>query len=146
MKFLSKTSLASAIFISGFFYLIVITYSCDNSSASLINYEQTKLSLEDQEKGNPINFLSTDGTYHETLFGDKMVLNGTISNNATIATYKDVVLQVHFYSKTKTEIGSENYVVYDYFPPKQIKNFKSKIKAPIGTNSISWNIVSTGVQ
>ncbi|MCK4664130.1 MAG: hypothetical protein KAT68_14780 [Bacteroidales bacterium] len=120
--------------------LIVLTLgltSCNSGSS----YQETKMTLEDKEKQNPTAFLLTDGTYRINLLGE-WVLEGTISNSATIATYKDVVLKVDFYSKTETHLGSERHAIYEYFSAGQTKNFKIKTFGYKGTNSISWSIES----
>lgn len=133
------------------FVLIIGSISCgsDGSSStgsSQENYEQNKMSLEDQEKANPTQFLSTDGTYRGNLFGGKMTLTGTITNSATVATFKDVNLLVHFYSKTQTEISSETYVIYEFVPPGQTINFESKVNVPDGTESVGWDVLSASAE
>ena len=110
--------------------------SSRNGSVSTQSYDQVKMSLEDQEKSNPLQFLSSTGTYREELLGHRKVIEGTVTSRATIATFKDVVLRFTFYSKTKTEIGTANYVVYDFFPPNQQKKFTFKIDAPGGTSTM----------
>lgn len=96
--------------------------------------------MEEKEKRNPTSFLSTDGTYRKNLMGE-WVLEGTISNSATIATYKDVVLEIKFYSKTKTLLGTEKEAIYEYFPAGQRKSFKIKTYGYKGTKSIGWDII-----
>ena len=117
--------------------------SCDSGSSlnydTSPSYEQTKMSLEDTELQNPTSFLSSDGTYRKNLMGE-WVLEGKISNSATIATYKDVVLTVRFYSKTKTLLGTERQPVYDYFPAGKSKRFKIKTYGYKGTNTIGWEV------
>ena len=103
------------------------------------SYLETKMKLEDKEKQNPTSFLSTDGTYRKNLMGE-WVLEGSISNSATVATYKDVILKVNFYSKTNTYLGSENEAIYEYFPPGKSKKFKIKTYGYKGTKTIGWNI------
>jgi hypothetical protein len=128
--------------------LIVLTLglsNCNSRSSGKYDtnssYEETKMTLEEKEKQNPISFLLTDGTYRKALTGG-WVLKGTISNSATIATYKDVVLEISFYSKTNTHLGTTQETVYEFFPAGQTKEFKLKTKAYKGTNAISWNIIS----
>lgn len=105
------------------------------------SYEEAKMTLEEKEKQNPTSFLLTDGTYRKALTGG-WVLKGKISNTATIATFKDVVLEISFYSKTNTHLGTTQETVYEFFPAGQTKEFKLKTKAYKGTNAISWNIIS----
>lgn len=134
-------------------YLIIIIGAviglncCGSNSTNDFNtetgssYQETKMTLEEQERANPMAFLSTDGTYKKNLLGE-WVLNGTVSNSATVATYKDVVLEVHFYSKTKSLIGTEKHSLYEYFVAGKTKSFKIKTFGYKGTSSIGWDIIS----
>lgn len=125
--------------------VILILTSCNQSSpgsydtSSSSSYQDTKLTLEEKEKQDPLSFLSTDGTYRENLVG-QWVLEGTVTNHATIAKYKDVVLTVKFYSKTKTLLGSEKHSIYEYFSAGRTKSFKIKTFGYRGTKSIGWDI------
>lgn len=128
--------------------LTVLTFgltNCNSGSSGSYDtepsYQETKMSLEEKEKRNPTSFLSSDGTYRKNLVGE-WVLEGTISNSATIATYKDVVLEIRFYSKTKTLLGTEKEAIYEYFPAGRTKNFKIKTFGYKGTTSIGWDIVN----
>ena len=121
----------------------------DSSSAGYSNsrhsYQSTKMSLEEQEKGNPLSFLSCDGTYRKNLLGE-WVLEGTISSSASVAEYKDVVLEVHFYSKTNTDLGTEYHTVYEYFPPGKSKRFKIKTYGYKGAKKVGWNVSGASAQ
>lgn len=105
------------------------------------SYEDTKLSLEEQEKQNPVEFISIDGTYRKNLIGE-FVFEGTISNTATVATFKDVVLRFRYYSKTKTLLGKENIAIYEFFPPGSTKKFKAKSFGFKGSKSVGWDLNS----
>jgi len=72
-------------------------------------YEETKLSLEEQEQRNPLKFIEVDGTYRQNFWGS-FVMEGTIRNNATVAVYKDPVITFSFYSKTGSHLGDESRV------------------------------------
>lgn len=129
--------------ITTLFITTAILTSCNNGgSSSSSSYQEQKISLEDQEKQNPTSFLSASGTYHPTLLGNKMKINGTITNKATIASYKDVTITVRYISKTDSDIGSGNYTIYDFFPPNQTKEFEIKIEIPDGTEKLGWDVVS----
>lgn len=118
--------------------------SCGNSlstdyAQSQPTYEETKLSLEETEKRFPLQFLSTNGTYRKNLIGE-WVLEGTISNSASVVTYKDVVITIMYFSKTKTLIGKENKIIYEFFKPGTTKKFKIKVGGFSGTESIGWEV------
>ena len=123
--------------------------SCNNSGnndngyngASSGSYQEQKISIEEKEQAYPTNFLDATGTYRENLLGDKLKINGTITNSATVATYKDAIVRVTYYSKSKTNLGSEDYTIWDVFPPHSTKKFKLKIKNYSNVNSIGWDVI-----
>jgi hypothetical protein len=57
-------------------------------------------------------------------------LSGDVSNSAAIATAKDIKINVDFYTKTKTKIGSQEIVIYEFVKPGQKIKFKEKINLP----------------
>lgn len=131
--------------------LISVTlFSCngDNSSnGDEPTYEEKVLTVEEEEQKDPMRFLSSDGTFRKNLLGE-WVIEGTISNNATVAVYKDVVLKFDFYSKTKTLLGSETHTVYEFIEPGQSSEFKIKTYASEidgKPDSIGWNIIDASV-
>ena len=113
----------------------------DYDGASSSSYQEQKMSLEDKELANPTDFLDATGTYRENLLGDKLKVNGTITNSATVATYKDAVVRVTYYSKSKTNLGSEDYTIWDIFPSHSTKKFNLKIKNYSNISSIGWDVV-----
>lgn len=99
------------------------------------------MTLEEQEKANPMGFLKAACTYRKNIIGE-WVLEGTVTNTAKLATYKDIVLKIVYYSKTKTQIGTEEKIVYDYFKPNSTQQFKVKSFGYEGTESIGFQILS----
>ena len=126
--------------------ILLFNFSCTSSADSgnyqsaEQSYKETKLSLEDQERQNPLNFLKSDGTYRENLVG-KLVLEGNVTNSASVITYKDVTLQIAFYSATQTLLGTEEQTIYEYFPPGQSVSFKFKTFGFRETKSVGWKVV-----
>lgn len=112
--------------------------SPENYSAS--GYQKQKLSLEQQEKQDPLRFISSKGTYRKNVFG-RFVLDGTIINTATIATYKDVVLEIKFYSQTETLLSTKQHTFYEYYPPGSTKIFQLKLDGDEGAAKIGWEVV-----
>lgn len=106
-----------------------------------VTYYKSVMSAEKIEYEVPTRFLEPGGTYRKTLFGPKYRVEGSVTNNATKAVYKDVIVEISFYSKTKTQIGSTNITIYEVFPPKAVKNFDVKVAAPAGTETIGWEVV-----
>ncbi|GAA0876563.1 hypothetical protein GCM10009118_29730 [Wandonia haliotis] len=128
--------------------VLVSTFmSCGSESSSSmysneeVSYQETKVTLEDQEKTSPLRFLTDDGTYRKNLLGE-WVLEGSILNSAKIATYKDVVLEVRYYSKTNTLLGTERHTIYEFFPAGSSKRYKIKTNGFKGTKKLGWDIIS----
>lgn len=115
-------------------------FGSSNSNAK--SYEQNVMTVEEQERSNPTRFLTSSGEYRDNIWGNKTVLNGTITNSAAKATFKDVVVEVKFYSSTESLISSENYTIYDYFPAGSSKDFNLRIKHPSGTEKVGLSVVS----
>ena len=129
------------------FYLLLITtmLSCDESSTDVYpstpTHEETKLTLEEQEKADPSEFVTATGGYRKNLIGE-WVLIGKINNKATVATYKDAVLKITYYSKTKTALGSEEKTISEFFKPNSSQDFKIKTAGVDGTAFIDFGVIS----
>lgn len=106
------------------------------------SYQEKVMTIEEIERSQPAKFLSADGTYRENFWGDKLKVSCVITNKATVATYKDAVIQISYYTKTKTELGSKKYTVYEVFPPNSKKTVELKIDNYKDVNSIGWKVIS----
>lgn len=106
--------------------------------------DELRQELLNTEKNNPLKYLSAESSMSEnnvqiqnaTMFRhskwevDGYILTGSIENKATLASYKDIKLRVIFYSKTKSKIKSEDFVIYDFVNPNNKINFSQKIYPP----------------
>ena len=70
-----------------------------------------------------------------------MVIKGSVTNNAKVCTYKDVQLELSFFSKTGTLLEKDNETVYDEVAPGNSVSFKTKYYAPKGTDSLDIRVV-----
>lgn len=123
-----------------FFLIIIVGYFGFN-----LYYQEQALStftlLADPEHEHPGRYLNTTGKYQRTFWGNKVNISGTVTNTAGHTNYKDVVVQLSFYSPTKSVIESINYVLYDYFTYGSTKEFKLKLPFPKGAVSCGWEVV-----
>ena len=125
--------------------LSVIASSCNNSDKKITvnkdkeKYEQTKESLAETEKKNPTQFLTVSSHDKHNLIG-QTVIKGTLVNNAKVASYKDVNVELAFYSKTGTLLEKDNETVYEIIAPGESNNFKTKYFAPKGTDSVALKV------
>ncbi len=117
--------------------------------------EQLRMELKKQEQEDPPKYLVAHGTMSEnkvqskaeTLFKnaefktDGYYIEGTIKNSASVARFKDIVINVEFVSKTGTVIESKDFPFYEFYepnstlpfnihayPPVDTKNFRLKVK------------------
>jgi len=104
-------------------------------------YQEKVMTVKEIERSQPTRFLTADGNYNESFRGDKIKVHGVIKNNATAASYKDAVVRVTYYSKTKTELGSKEYTIYDNFPPHSEVKFELKIENYKHVKTIGWDVI-----
>jgi hypothetical protein len=105
------------------------------------NYESVKENLADKEKNNPARFLVVENRDRKNLIG-QTVVKGTITNKATIASYKDVQLKLSFFSKTAVQLDEGMETVYENIGPGKTIKFKTKYFAPKGTDSVAVKIIT----
>lgn len=123
-------------------YLIQLNEGGYQESPTAESYQQRVMTVEEIERAEPTTFLIADGNYNKNFFGTKLKLHGKITNKATVASYKDAVVRVTYYSNTKTPLISKDYTIYEIFPPTSIKNFEMKIDNYKDVGAIGWDVVS----
>ena len=130
--------------------LSVVFASCDGDekaeeAKSKDKYEQTKETLEQTEKKNPKRFLTVEGSDRKNLIGQR-VIKGTINNKATVASYKDIDIELSFYSETGALLEKDHEVIYETITAGNSTNFKTKYFAPKGTDSVVMKIAGAKVE
>ncbi|MEX0636620.1 MAG: hypothetical protein WD135_07610 [Ferruginibacter sp.] len=127
------------------FAILVSILSCNSNEKqqkeSQKKYEEVTLSIEDLEKKSPINFLKVSGADKKNLMG-QTVVKGKISNKAKMVTFKDIDIQLSFYSKTGVLLMEDQEMIYEDVAPGSNINFKSKYFAPKGTDSVAMKVLS----
>lgn len=144
MKALKIIAIVLVIYLGG--GLIVSALKHNSSSSSANSYEKSKMTIEEIEAQSPLNYLNASGNYNENFFGDAIKINGTVSNSATMTTYKDLSVRVHYYSKTKTLLTSIDYMLYEFYPPNTTSKFKLKVKNYNNVASIGLEVVNASVK
>src|ERR1017187_6326199 len=88
-----------------------ILCSCSNNDskkadAEKESYEKTKETLMQKEQNSPKDFILATGFNRRNIIG-QTVIKGILTSKASVAVFKDVDLNLSFYSKTKAllEIG-----------------------------------------
>lgn len=127
--------------------LIISILACGRSEDSSKlqteeSYNQKVLSVEETELSQPSSFLRAIGNYNKNLLGTKIKVHGTITNSASVATFKDAIVQVTYYSATQTELFNQEYTVYEFFPPNSTVEFDLKIENYKDVESIGLTVIS----
>ncbi len=115
--------------------------SLDETVVEEPTYEEQVLSIEDQEKAAPRKFLKASGTYKEMVFTGKFKIDGTITNTATVAKFRKVIIEVSFYTSKNKYISAERFTIDDSFPAGSTKEFKLKLDPPKGAENCKWKAV-----
>jgi hypothetical protein len=97
-----------------------------------------------QEQSDPTTYLVVAGTHRRNFIG-QLVLEGYIGSAATLATFKDPILSVTWYSKTGTEVGTKEYPIYELVPAKGKIPFKLKTNAPDHVATVALGIAGATV-
>lgn len=122
--------------------LSVVDIDSSSQGSNDRTYQEKVMTVEQIELSQPTSFLTAAGKYNENFWGDKINVHGVITNKATVATYKDAVVKVTYYSKTNTEIGSKEYTIYEIFTPHSSTNFELKIDNYKDVSTIGWDVIS----
>ena len=133
------------------FVLIVFTLltGCNSrakqAAADKESYQKATEMLQQKETKNPVAFLKVGSSDKHNIIG-QTVIKGNINNNAKMCTYKDVELELSFFSKTGALLQKEKETIYDLISPGSSAGFKTKYFAPKGTDSVAIKIISAKVK
>ena len=136
-----------------YFFLVfipaIIICACSTNSDTKAksekeSYELTKEDLLKKEQKNPQYFLKVKGNNKKNILG-QTVIKGAVSNNATIAVFKDLDIKLSFYSKTKALLETDKETIYETLGPGESKDFKTKYFAPKGTDSVGLEVLGATV-
>lgn len=121
--------------------MAVATVACNsaNSERPSDKYEEKKKSLEQTERENPLQFLRIEGDNHVNLLNQEVV-EGEITNKATLASFKDIEVRITFKSSSGSTIEKAIKTVNDVVRPGKTVSFKFKMKKPKGTASVAVDI------
>lgn len=109
------------------------------------SYKQTKQTLADKEKDNPVGFLNiTAPRDKKSLFGigRQTIIKGTVSNLATVCAYKDVRVKLMAFDKSGRQLEEHEDVMDDVIAPGASAGYRSHYKLPRETDSIALSIMS----
>lgn len=132
--------------------LVMSFVSCENLAPKK-SALQLKEELKSQEHDSPSVYLSLENVLMQNnkiknagLFTnakyDGYLLEGQITNTATLAKYKDIQINVLLNSKTGTTLSDKTYTIYEYILPNSSKDFSIKVDAPDETASYNASIIN----
>lgn len=128
-----------------FFTALVFLQACDTTEMKVDmekqDYDQNKESLLTKETKDPVLFLKVSGSDKRNLVG-QTVVKGKLFNSATIAVYKDVDVELKFFSKTGALLETDKETFYEIIHPGESKDFKTKYFAPKGTDSVALKVIA----
>jgi hypothetical protein len=114
-------------------------YTVEVSEARPKTAAELRAELLQREQSAPQEYLQVQGTHHRN-FINQLVLEGDITNQATLARFKDPVLSVTWYSQTQTELGTQQYPIYELVRPQGSTHYKLKTAAPNEVATVSIGI------
>jgi len=90
--------------------------------------------------------LDAGGKYSVGLFGAKATINGFIRNSSTRTNYRDATIEIKFYDKNDSYIGSDFKTINEFFPPGSSKDFQLKVDLVKGTKTLGWDVNNATAQ
>lgn len=140
--------LIAGIFLALVIISVIIYMSQNNTSfddysiSPAATYQDKVMSVEDIERSDPSNFLTAQASYNQNFLGNKIKVNGSIINKATVASYKDAVIRITYYSKTNTALTTSEHTIYEALPPTSTVSFDLKVDNYKDVTSIGVEVIS----
>jgi len=105
--------------------------------------EELKQELGQKESENPANYLAVryNSTLRKDLLG-QIVIEGRIDNTATIAGFKDPIIEVDFQAASGTSLKTQQFTRYEILGPGYGVTYKFKAFAPDQTQKINVSLIS----
>jgi len=107
-------------------------------------YEVQKQELADKEKTKPLAFLHVKSEHRKNWIG-QTVVSGTITNTATVSSYKNVRLKMLCFDNNNKVIEEHEDVLDAIIKPNTYRDFKLRYRLPRTTDSITVSIMSAAV-
>ena len=130
----------------GLALFFVLLQSCDsaNNQHPTVQYEEKKKSLRESETDSPLKFLKIKGDYRTNIV-NQTVVEGEITNNATLVSYKNMHLSIVFKDKEGSVILKQKQVIDDVVKPGSSNSFKVKLSHVKDAHTVSLDITGAEV-
>ncbi len=121
----------------------IFIFACNsaNTQCPSSNYESKKTSMEDMERDSPLKFLKINASHRNNLV-NQTVVEGEITNKATLTSYKNIEVQVSFLDKEGSVIEKQKHILDDVVKPGATADFKIKTGHIKGATSMSTDITA----
>lgn len=115
---------------------------CDsaNNQRPTTKYEEKKASMADMERDSPLKFLKISGSHRRNLVSQEVV-EGEVSNHATLTSYKNIEVQLTFLASDGSTIEKQKHTLDDVAKPGATVDFKIKVKHVKDATSVTMDIV-----
>lgn len=97
-----------------------LSLSEGNYPDQYITLDSVKMNKNEIRKGNLFRSAKYDG----------YKITGLVKNSATIAKYKDLIINVEIFSKTKSIISTQDFTFYEFYEPNTTKPFNLIVNPP----------------
>jgi hypothetical protein len=137
--------------------VVMFSFSCEQKT-HVKTAEELRQDLVRMEMNVPLYYLSDSnmvfnpqekkvrdaGLFRDAEYApDGAKITGYVNNTATIATYKDIVVKVSFFSKTKSLIDSKSFTVFEFYKPSTRTPFSIRLESfPKAMDQFGIEIVS----
>lgn len=127
-----------------FFSIMLIACNSESGNKEKESYDVTKKALLKKEEIDPSAFLKITGNSKKNIVG-QTVVKGTLVNKASVATFKDINIELTFFSKTKALLETDKETIFEILNPGESHDFKTKYFAPKGTDSVGLRVLGAKV-
>lgn len=130
-----------------FISILTLFVSCNsgNSSSSDLSRENG-LTVGKIERPQPPGILQAGEICMSGFDGDSINMHGIIKNTSPADSYKDVVVQITYYSDAKENLGNKEYTIHEVFPPHSDSPVELKVENCKDVNTIGWEVVYAKVE
>ncbi len=109
-----------------------------NNQHPSTQYEEKKASIGEMEQESPLKFLKITGSHRKNIINQDVV-EGEVSNKATLTTYKNIQVQINFLDAEGSSIEKQKHTLDDAIKPGAVTDFKIKVKVK-GATAVSVDI------
>ncbi len=123
------------------FPVMLLACNSANNQHPPAQYEEKKASMEDIERSSPLKFLKITGSHHGNLL-NQTVVEGEVTNKATLVSYKNIQVEISFHDKDGKVIEKEKNILDDVIKPGGSNDFKIKTGHVKDANSVTLDIIA----